>query len=1046
MVNPILLFAAALAGAFLLPLIRRIGSLAVEIAAFAILLFAVFVPVSFVPSLLAGGQALEVMTGGGEPPLSINLRLGLVEALVASLVNLVAVGSLLRLSGAFRGRLAAGEVGGYALFVLMVMGANGIIMTRDLFNVFVFLEIMSIATYGLLVVGKRGASLQAAFKYIIAGGLASALFLIGVILLYRETGTLNIDGMIAARASQAGVLGNGLGGLGKGAPASLSFFAGAFLLLASVLIELKPFPANGWALDVYEAAHPGVAASISAATASAVIVVLYKVLPILDVTLVSAVSWIGIGTFFAANLMGLSQTDERRMLGYSSVAQIGLVAFAVAQGTRSGWMEETIFLVAGGLLVNHLLAKAGLFWTTGAGGSRGRARLVVIAALVFALVGLPPFPGFWAKWELVHQLAGSGAVQMVLILTGTLFEALYLLRWLGRQAPAASSAASAGSGARDSVLAAVAASFLLALGTGFGVRFGLDDVLLWLPAAAVIGFLVLDVLPVRMSAVLGVAALGWLGWTVYGAVEGLRLVFAALFTAGGVLILIGVMYCRERMRGFVPMVVAATGALVGLTLATTTLEFFFSWEILTIATYLLVLRGKRSAGAALRFAGFSLGGALAILAGFTFLSPESLLVSGTPVGIGWALLALGFLAKAGAVGLHVWLPETYGAVDDEGAAFLSGLVSKAAVFGLVILAAGTAIAGGASSGPATAALGWIGVATALIGALLAVFQEDAKQLLAYSSMSQVGYMVLGIALMSHLGWVSSVYLTVLHAVFKVMLFLAIAGVIRRAGTSEMYRLGGLIKRMPLTFVSVLMAIIAVSGVPPLAGFGGKWLLYTALVEKGWYLQAGFAFFASAVAFLYLFRLIHTIFLGQLKDEHRGMREAPLSLLLPQVILIVVLMVVSMFPNLLVDPIIAAVEPYFAATVSWDGYTVISSLGYWNGNLVMYVTMAVFALPLIWLVVVMRRPQHVEQFNIVYAAERPERPETTHFAHNFFAPYRRALGFAVTPLIRSFWAGLTSGIEAVGAAVRRIYTGNGQTYALHIVLFVVILFLAVGGYR
>ena len=77
---------------------------------------------------------------------------------------------------------------------------------------------------------------------------------------------------------------------------------------------------------------------------------------------------------------------------------------------------------------------------------------------------------------------------------------------------------------------------------------------------------------------------------------------------------------------------------------------------------------------------------------------------------------------------------------------------------------------------------------------------------------------------------------------------------------------------------------------------------------------------------------------------------------------------------------------------------------------------------------------MKQFNIVFAAERPHRPETTHYAHNFFAPVRKALGFLLKPVGRRFWEGFSGGVEAVGSSFRRLYTGNGQTYALHIVLF------------
>jgi formate hydrogenlyase subunit 3/multisubunit Na+/H+ antiporter MnhD subunit len=295
-------------------------------------------------------------------------------------------------------------------------------------------------------------------------------------------------------------------------------------------------------------------------------------------------------------------------------------------------------------------------------------------------------------------------------------------------------------------------------------------------------------------------------------------------------------------------------------------------------------------------------------------------------------------------------------------------------------------------------------------------------------------------MMSHLGWTTALYLSITHLLFKAMLFLAIAGVVLRTKTRKMYEMGGLIKQMPFSFISVLMAIIALSGVPPLSGFGGKWLLYTALLEKGWHLQLGVAFFASGIAFLYLFRLIHTIFLGQPKPKLKHVTEAPILMLVPQYIFILVIMAISMFPNLIIKPLSLAVVPFHPSTLEWAGFTVKSSLGYWNGLAVMNTTMIIFAIPLIWLLLVMRKPQSVKQFNIVYAAERPDRPETTHYAHNFFAHYRKALGFTVEPLATQFWNGVAEWTHSLAAAFRTIYTGNGQTYALHIVLFLLVWYL------
>ena len=159
----------------------------------------------------------------------------------------------------------------------------------------------------------------------------------------------------------------------------------------------------------------------------------------------------------------------------------------------------------------------------------------------------------------------------------------------------------------------------------------------------------------------------------------------------------------------------------------------------------------------------------------------------------------------------------------------------------------------------------------------AIFQEDAKRLLAYSSISQMGYAVFGLALMNHLGWLLAMMFVINHYVYKSMLFLAVGGVYKRTGTKLMYKMGGLITLMPFTFVSVLVGIIAMSGVPPLSGFGGRWLFYNGIMASDMRLPMVLIFMSGPIGFLYLFRLIHTIFLGQPKPEYRKLKEAPIWL-------------------------------------------------------------------------------------------------------------------------------------------------------------------------
>ncbi|HOX13019.1 MAG TPA: proton-conducting transporter membrane subunit [Spirochaetales bacterium] len=1027
MVNPLWLFALSLGAAFLLPLVDRLGRRIALALVHGVTAAWLAAGIFWLSILLSGGEAMDFGTAGFMAPLAIVLRVGLAEAAgvtAVALTGLLAASSLTR-------SLRDAPLGGSMALLMVLMGLSGIVLTRDLFNLFVFLEISAIGTYGFLGFDDRKPALRAAFKYMIAGGLASSLYLIGVIYVYRLADTLNLD--IAAS-------GTALSG-----PAGT---AAVFFLLAALLVELKPFPANGWAVDAYETAHPGVSAILSGASATALLLALWKILPLLGPAHLSLVAASGLATFAAGNLVGARQDRPLRMLGYSSVAQVGLVAAVAALARLSGLGDggsDFAAMVAGGLLLNHLLAKTGLFLLAGAvedDRARGPLSPLALAAagiLSAALVGLPPFPGFWAKWRLVRALADSGRWWILaLVLGGSLLEAFYVFRWLGARTKGEAGEAPVRLGIRGAgpVLAAL---LLVAAGTLGGIRGPVPDLLLWAPWAAAAVLFLLDGIPGRLKGILSAAAAAAFGAAVWGRLDGLGQFFAVMLLGGGALFSIAALRKGGARRGLYPLLSAATLALGAILAARTPLEFFFAWETMTAASWLLVLRGRDGRKPALSYIVFGLGGAFLLMAGLAAGGWD-----GGTAAAGWPglLVLAGLLVKAGALGVHVWLPGSYAESDDESSGFLSAALSKAPVFALFALALslGAALPGG----PWTSrVLGWLGLATALGGALYAVYQEDIKRTLAYSSLGQIGYILLAFAAMDQAGWTTSLYLALNHFLYKSMLFLAVAGVIQRTGTRNMYEMGGLIKKMPVSFLSVLMAIIALSGVPPLSGFGGKWLLYSTLIGKGWYLEAAVAFFASGVAFLYLYRLIHSIFLGQPKPSQSEVREAPAALVLPQLLLMAVLMAVSVFPRLMLDPILALVGDRFPTTLAFEGSRLRSALGYWDGTLTMVVTGGVFALCLAWMLANLHNPQSVRQFNIVFAAERPLRPETTHYAWRFFEPYRKALGFLTRERAERFWDAFGTGAASVGGALRRLYTGNGQTYALHVVLYVAILYLLLG---
>jgi formate hydrogenlyase subunit 3/multisubunit Na+/H+ antiporter MnhD subunit len=440
-----------------------------------------------------------------------------------------------------------------------------------------------------------------------------------------------------------------------------------------------------------------------------------------------------------------------------------------------------------------------------------------------------------------------------------------------------------------------------------------------------------------------------------------------------------------------------------------------------------------------------LGGAFLILSGFALaadgaplfqVAALSQLVAPLAPWV-FVLLAVGFMTKTAAIGLHIWLPGAHAEAETDVSPMVSGILLKAGLYGLFVLlmTMGKQQLYGVEL---THVLLWVAAFTALLGNLMAIFQEDAKRLLAYSSIGQMGYAMFGLALMNHLGWLMALMFVINHYIYKAMLFLSIGGVAKRTGTREMYRMGGLITLMPLSFIATLIGIIAVSGVPPLSGFGGRWIFYNAIMTSDVRLPMVIIFLAGPVAFLYLFRLIHSIYLGQLKDELRRVKEAPFWVVLPQMIYVGLLIAFAIFPGIALRRVDTYLNTFFpTGGLGWAGNEITSAYGYWNPVAIMIIIAVIFCTLFAWLLFVDRKAQKVKQFNIVFSTERPFRPETTHYAWNFFAPYRKALGFLVQPLATRFWTGLTDGLHVGADLSRRLYNGNGQSYAFHFLAFVLI---------
>lgn len=1031
--HPLNIFILGLGAGFALPLLANIGSHAPR-AGFAVALAGMFVVT--VASLIAlGGDmpAIEIFTGGGLPPFTINLRFGIAEGFFVLCINAIAILGAWQMWPRLRESYSA-----MLLFLILTMGLSGMVMTRDLFNQFVFLEIASIATYGLFGLQGGSAALGASFKYIMATVVASSFFLLGTTLLYYVTGTLNIDALIEGRAAIAGPVGS----------------AALLLLLGCLLIELKPFPANGWGLDVYETSVSGVAALVSVSVSAGILFTLFKLSPLFENQL-GLIALSGGVTFLASNLIGLRQTNVQRLLGYSSIGQIGLLTLAFALLNQLD-AQAAIPLVCGGLFLNHLLAKAGLFWLAGAverpqmddwsSLARSPLLLVVFAILIVAIAGLPPFPGFWAKWQLLMVLSADGrAIWIFVILLGSLFEAAYMFRWFGRALVPGDRAIQNLSAGLPS--AAVAAFLLVCGGVATAAVAGAASSWLFVPLCAGVLLYAGDALPGRVKSVamLTVVLIG--GVALIRDLSGLSSLVAWLLLAGSLVIAAAGLYRDDRRTGHHALLAIMLLAIPALTRSTTSLEFFFCWELVTLSSYFLIAQGRDAGRYLLPYILFSLASAYCLMAGFgvAYSATGTIALSafgegGSATADAFVLLAIGCLIKAAALGVHVWLPGAYAEADDDVTAMLSAVVSKVPMFALLI---GTYAAIRSDIGLDLAHLmAWIGLVTTAAGAVMAIYQQDMKRMLAYSSMSQIGYIVTAIALMNHLGWVTALYLIANHLMVKGILFLAVAGVYLRISTRLLSQAGGLRSRMPVTFGTVLIAVVSMSGLPPLAGFGGKWLLLSAMVDRGWYGLAALGFLATFLGFLYMIRLVHTLFLGPRQQKYDSVEEAPRALLIPQLILVAGILVLSFYPKLFMESVSEAIDPYFASTLVWEGMSLETIYGYWNPVPIM-IAAVVVALVLAFMFWLFYRAK--SGTNARRSAPVPSgRGNGPSGLTRFYLFYRRWLGRLVRLLDLSPWHRLAEGTLQLAGAARRIYTGNGQSYVLYILYFFLWLYVSGGG--
>jgi NADH-quinone oxidoreductase subunit L len=405
---------------------------------------------------------------------------------------------------------------------------------------------------------------------------------------------------------------------------------------------------------------------------------------------------------------------------------------------------------------------------------------------------------------------------------------------------------------------------------------------------AVLAFsLVPDVL--GASAPLG-SPVAWISSSITAGVfvDALSVLFTVLVAFFGLIIAIyslGYMKEEEGLTRYYFFLLLFIGSMIGLVIAGNFLQMFIFWEMVGLCSYALIsfwykrpesVRAGAKVFLMTRIGDVSLLAAIGLLYSQlgTFSFTETIARIGTipvPILTAIAFLALGgAIAKSAQLPLHTWLYSAMEAPTSVSALLHAATMVKAGVYLIarLILILGPLVVSLTLWLPTVA---WIGVLTALLGATMAIYTPDIKGVLAYSTISQLGFMMAALGSVNaeaaaSLGWFASLFHMMSHAFFEGLGFLLAGGIIHALGTRDMRLMGGLKKAMPMTFALSVIMILTTSGLPPFAAFFSKGLIITSLSETGNLWQVILIYATTALTFAYSLRFLTLTFMGK-ESEH-----------------------------------------------------------------------------------------------------------------------------------------------------------------------------------
>ncbi len=413
-------------------------------------------------------------------------------------------------------------------------------------------------------------------------------------------------------------------------------------------------------------------------------------------------------------------------------------------------------------------------------------------------------------------------------------------------------------------------------------------------------------------------------------VDALSVLFALMGSGLGAIVLLYSVAYMEHDRSatrFYTTMLLFIGGFIALVFSADLFFLYLCWEVIGLCSFSLVgfwytdreaVSGARKVLLMTHIAGYGLLAAILILyfrTGSTLWTNPAVPRNFT-AGV-FLLMLVALIAKSVQVPLHTWIPEAMAAPTP-----VSSLLHAACYVTAGVYLAARMHSFQAWPAAWGAVLMWIGAITMVVGVMYAMVQTDLKRMLAFSTVSQIGYMMMGLGIGTSLAITAGLLHCLNHGFFKGGLFLNAGAVQHAAGTRDMNQLGGLAQRMPRTTLAWLIGVGNMAGIPLMSGFVSKWMLYTAALQAGWAIPALVAWVVSLGTVFLCAKATSAVFLGPLTDKTENAHEAPLAMQWGMGLMAAGSIVLGVAPqlavNYLLNPVLAALSLGPALQVTWLG--------------------------------------------------------------------------------------------------------------------------------